>query len=70
MLVRLSYKINRTTMSRKFTINNNKNFKKIGYFIKKNYLNSNDEKKLFKSLEKMKFEQISQKKKISLFSCF
>ncbi len=57
-------------MSRKFTINNNKNFKKIGYFIKKNYLNSNDEKKLFKSIEKMKFEQISQKKKISLFSCF
>ena len=50
-------------MSRKFTIKNNKNFKKIGYFTKKNYLNSNDEKKLFKSFEKMKFEQISQKKK-------
>ena len=50
-------------MSRKFTIKNNKNFKKIGYFTKKDYLNSNDEKKLFNSFEKMKFEQISQKKK-------
>ena len=51
-------------MSRKFTIKNHKNFKKIGYFTKKNYLNSNDVKKLFKSFEKMKFEQISQKKNL------
>jgi hypothetical protein len=46
-----------------FTIQNYKNFKNVGYFTKKNYLEKTFKKKLHESFDKMSFKKVSQVRK-------